>query len=178
MKTILDVPLQDMDIVQRTGYSVLAFKVKTADLSDFSLSDDISIENLRLSLYTQKKRSMNAHNYFWSLIGKLAQKLEIPKDEIYRELIRRVGIFTDQNIEKDNVEAISRAWESQGIGWIADEILFYEDIVTVRFYKGISSYDSYEMRILLNHLVEECKEQGIKTLEDYEIEQLARKWAR
>ena len=76
------------------------------------------------------------------------------------------------------MEAISRAWESQGIGWIADEILFYEDIVTVRFYKGISSYDSYEMRILLNHLVEECKEQGIKTLEDYEIEQLARKWAR
>ena len=65
MKTILDIPFQDMDIVQRTGYSVLAFKVKTADLSDFSLSDDVSVENLRLSLYTQKKRSMNAHNYFW-----------------------------------------------------------------------------------------------------------------
>ena len=38
-----------------------------------------------------KKRSMDANAYCWVLLDKLAEKLKIPKTEIYRSAIKEIG---------------------------------------------------------------------------------------
>mgnify|MGYP004523738417 CR=1 FL=1 len=39
----------------------------------------------------REKRSLDANAYFWVLVDRLAEKLRIPKTEIYRRYIREIG---------------------------------------------------------------------------------------
>ena len=45
-----------------------------------------------------------------------------------------------------------------------------------KIYKGSSEYNTKEMSILLEGAVQEAKNLGIKTKEDYEIEKLIEEW--
>ena len=45
-----------------------------------------------------------------------------------------------------------------------------------RIYKGSSEYDTREMAILIDGIVQECKEQNIETLPPEEIEMLKNQW--
>lgn len=39
----------------------------------------------------REKRSLDANAYFWVLVDRLAEKLRIPKTDIYRSYIREIG---------------------------------------------------------------------------------------
>ena len=39
----------------------------------------------------RKKRSLDANGFAWTLLDRLSEKLRIPKERIYRSLIRDVG---------------------------------------------------------------------------------------
>ena len=39
----------------------------------------------------REKRSLDANAYFWVLVDRLAEKLRIPKTDIYRRYIREIG---------------------------------------------------------------------------------------
>lgn len=45
-----------------------------------------------------------------------------------------------------------------------------------KIYKGSSEYDTKEMSILLNGVVQEAKNLGIKTKDDIELERLIKEW--
>jgi hypothetical protein len=48
--------------------------------------------------------------------------------------------------------------------------------VTFRLIRGSSTYDSLEMSVLINGIVEEAKQLGIETMTPNEIAELVQKW--
>ena len=46
----------------------------------------------------------------------------------------------------------------------------------VRTYFGSSSYDTREMSVLINSIVDDCKEQGIETMTPDELKSMVEAW--
>lgn len=127
----------------------------------------------------RNRRSLDANSYFWVLCGKLAAKLGLPKEEVYRSLIKDVGDnFVIVPIKNEAVDKWIENWQSKGIGWVCDilgesKLDGYTNVMT---YYGSSTYDTKQMSTLINLIVEECKLQGIETMTPQELSLLLEEW--
>ena len=127
----------------------------------------------------RKKRSLDANAYAWVLMGKLANKVGLPKEEVYREFVKDVGDnYEILPIRNDAVDKWITNWQTKGIGWVCDilgesKLDGYTNVVT---YYGSSTYDSLQMSKLINLIVDECKQQGIETMTSAELALLMDGW--
>lgn len=126
----------------------------------------------------RKRRSLDANAYAWVLISKLAEKLNIPKTEIYRTAIREIGGNSDTVCVQDKaVQSLCDGWQRNGIGWMTETFKSKIDGCTnVTLYYGSSTYDTNQMSRLINNIVEECRLQGIETRSQEELESLLNAW--
>ena len=127
----------------------------------------------------REKRSLDANAYAWVLIGKLAAAVSLPKEVVYRELIRGIGDnFEVLPVRCDAAEKFVSAWQRNGLGWSCDrtgtsKIHGYENIIA---YYGSSTYDTAQMSRLIDLLVQECREQDIETMTPEELSRLKGAW--
>ena len=127
----------------------------------------------------RKKRSLDANSYAWVLLGKLANKVGLPKEEVYREFVKDVGDnYEILPIRNDVVDKWISNWQQKGIGWVCDilgesKLDGYTNVIT---YYGSSTYDSSQMSKLINLIVDECKQQGIETMTPGELAMLMDRW--
>lgn len=142
--------------------------------SELSQCEKLSI---KISKF-REKRSLDANAYCWVLLGKLAEKLNKPKIEIYREYIKDIGGNCEVVCVVDKaVEKLCSGWEHNGLGWQADTMPSKIDGCTnVILYYGSSTYDTAQMSRLINNIVEDCKEQGIDTRTPNEIAEMLSLW--
>lgn len=126
--------------------------------------------NLIIKQYS-KKRSLSQNSYFWVLIGEISSKMHIPKEEVYRKYIKDYGLFEIIPIKNEAVDKFKVNWESRGLGWITEELRESKltGYKTLLVYYGTSSYNSNEMKPLLDAIVFDCEELGISTLTINEI---------
>lgn len=68
----------------------------------------------------KEKRSLDSNAYCWVLLGKLQDELKIPKEEIYKDLIKNIGSYEVIPVKNEAVEKFRQAWSSHGIGWITE----------------------------------------------------------
>ena len=68
----------------------------------------------------KQKRSLDSNAYAWVLLGKLQDKLHIPKEDIYRDLIKNIGSFEIIPIKNEAVERFRQAWSNHGLGWVTE----------------------------------------------------------
>ena len=124
------------------------------------------------------KRSLNANAYAWVLMGKLAEKLEIRVTELYRQYIKDVGGNMEHvTINENALQTRRRPWEGKGIGWQVESCpTQYEGYCDAFLYYGSSTFDSRSMSRLIELIVQDCKENGIETLEDIELQRLIEEW--
>mgnify|MGYP000539531746 CR=1 FL=1 len=66
--------------------------------------------------------------------------------------------------------------EKQGLGFLVQEVSRKDRCVKVHCYYGSSTYNSKEMSLLINLLVELAKSLNIETKSDKEIESLLKEW--
>lgn len=66
------------------------------------------------------KRSLDSNAYAWVLLGKLQEKLHIPKEDIYRDLIKNIGSFEIIPVKNEAVERFRQAWSNHGLGWVTE----------------------------------------------------------
>ena len=125
-----------------------------------------------------KKRSISANNYAWSLIDKLAFKLNKSKTEIYRSYVREIGCNSYLVCcVNDAVEDLRKNWGNKGIGWISEcEDSKLPGCTNVRLYYGSSVYDTLPMSRLIELIVQDCREQGIPTCNEDELQRLCDEW--
>lgn len=124
-------------------------------------------------------RSLDANAYLWVLLTKLQDVLNIPKEEIYKEYIQRIGTSEIVPIKNEAVERFCDAWHKNGLGWITETTKSKLDGFTnVIAYYGSSSYNTAEMSRLINEVVDDCKEQNIETKSDNEINNLLKQWSK
>lgn len=131
----------------------------------------------------REKRSKAANAYFWKLCGELAEKasedgIKITKDDIYRNAVKEVGVWYDDEIEPDKVKRRCTAWEMIGTGWITERVDFTPDgnKEIIRFYYGSSRYNKKQMSRLIDSVVQDCKAVGIETKTPNEIANMISLW--
>ena len=142
--------------------------------------DDLHSEeklSIKISKF-KKKRSLDANAYCWVLITKLSEKLKIPKTDIYRQAIKDIGGNSDIVCVQDKaVKSLCEGWERNGIGWQTDTTPSkIEGCTNVVLYYGSSTYDAVQMSLLVNHIIEECRLQGIETKSAEEVCSLLSQW--
>lgn len=136
---------------------------------------DIDIKKYR------KKRSLDANAYCWVLCDKIAKEISkdgtiTTKEEIYKDAIKNIGTFEPMIVEEKAFENFKRIWEKQGIGFLIQEVTRKDKCVKVHCYYGSSTYDSKEMSLLIELLVEEAKQLNIEVKTEQEIESLLKTW--
>ncbi len=135
---------------------------------------DISIVKHR------ERRSLDANAYCWVLLDKLAEKLNMPKTDLYRSYIREIGGNSETVcvLEKAADNLIS-GWSRNGIGWVTDKMPSkLNGCVNVVLYYGSSTYSVGQMSRLINLIVEDCKAQGIETLPPQKLASMMDEWGR
>lgn len=126
------------------------------------------------------KRSLDANAYAWVLIGKLATRLNVTKEEVYRQVIKDVGAYSVQPIKAEAVAEWKYIWTSRGLGWLCEDIgrcrntPGYRNIIC---YYGSSVYDTQQMSKFIDEIVFECKELGIETMTPEELQRLKDAWS-
>ena len=126
----------------------------------------------------RKKRSTDANAYFFALIDKLAERLHIPKTEIYRNYVKEIGGVSEVIcVKTEAVQKLCEVWRSKGLGWQTDTIPSkLEGCTNVVVYYGSSTYNTEQMSRLIDMAVEDCKIQGIETKTPGEIANMLSLW--
>jgi hypothetical protein len=145
-----------------------------------------SIQNLKddkLSIEIKKKRnrrSLDANSYCWVLCDKIAKELSkesiVTKEEIYKDAILQIGRFEPVIVTEVAYENFKRIWENQGLGFLVQEVSHKDKCVRINCYYGSSTYDTKEMSLLINLLVDLAKKYDIETKTEAEINSLLDSW--
>lgn len=127
----------------------------------------------------KKKRSLAANAYLWVLCTKIAQKLGISKEEVYRQEIREAGRwFILPEGTAGSLTELSKYWNSLGIGyqteWMDGETP--DGRRQMVFYEGSSAYDVETMNHLLNVVIADAEDQGIETITPRERQEMMSSW--
>ena len=106
--------------------------------------------------------------------------IEIKKKSKSRSMnANACGHFTYVPVREDAVERYITIWQAHGIGWIAEDagecksIKGYHNIMC---YHGSSVYTVAEMQRLIDCLVDECNQLGIKLDDSDYIQSLVKEW--
>lgn len=127
----------------------------------------------------RKKRSLDANAYFWELVGQLADRLRITPKEIYRQAIQDIGgNYEIVPVKNEAVSKFKEAWEKNGLGWPCvdmgpSKLPGYRNL---KAYYGSSTYDTRQMSMLIDHIVQDCKAVGLDTKSKEELDSLLGAW--
>lgn len=128
-----------------------------------------------------RARSKDANAFCWALCSEIGKAMTPPisKEEVYRDAIRAVGVYTQTQLIAWDVEKVKGRWESHGTGWFLD--IVDEAILpghkTVNLYYGSSTYTVDEMRLLIEWLMDQCRQMQIAIpLSKREAEELVKTW--
>ncbi len=112
------------------------------------------------------KRSLSQNAYFWCLIGKLAEKLSLGTNQIYKDFIRNYGVYEILPIKKEALGSFKAKWGKNGLGWFVEEIgkSKLTGYINVIAYYGSSTYNSKEMTRLVDAVIQYCQDFGINTM--------------
>ena len=128
----------------------------------------------------RRKRGLNANNYAWAWIDRLAAEMGITKEEVYRQEIRQIGgVSVQMCLQSKAVDAFCKDWTQRGLGWQCEKSPSkLPRCVVVTAYFGSSVYDTKQMSDLINQLIEDCRALGIETKSPEELESLLKDWGR
>nr|DAZ62849.1 MAG TPA: NinB protein [Caudoviricetes sp.] len=154
--------------------------VGTANKLITYLIEQTKDKEFELKEYTEK-RSLNANAYCWVLCDKIAKELSkdgtvTTKEIVYKDAITQIGSFEPMIIEEKAFENFERIWSRQGLGFIVQEVSRKDKCIRVNCYYGSSTYNTKEMSLLINLLVELAESLNIETKSENEINSLLEKW--
>ena len=153
----------------RTGENVLTITTRE---SCKALWEKLGGQEITIAIKKRvTPRSLNANNYAWSLIEKLAEALKSDKESVYEEMLRRYGTGETYMDEAGNEckvifslrEGIPPSMVSRHYAEIGQGYVDGKKFIHYRAIKGTSEYSTKEMSVFLDGVVSECKELGIET---------------
>lgn len=162
-----------------TGKPTLTMELDSNSETVLKMFDDLKEKRVAIGIKEyKKKRSLDANAYCWAMISKLAEKLKIPKTEIYRAAIKEIGGNSDTVCVQDKaVKQLCDGWEHNGIGWQTETFPSkIEGCTNVILYYGSSTYDRAQMHRLTEFITDECRQLGIETKSEEELSSLLNQW--
>ena len=117
------------------------------------------------------------------LCDKIAKKITtedavVTKEDVYKDAVLQIGSYEPFIVQEASYEKFKRIWGKQGLGFLVQEVSRKDKCIKVHAYYGSSTYDSKEMSLLINLLVELAKSLNIETKSDAEINSLLESWGK
>ena len=171
--------LADISIDFKTRKSKIQFLINNNEITFLE-----ELKGLELDIEVKKhreKRSLNANAYCWVLCDKIAKELSkdetiVTKEKVYQDAILQIGSFEPMIVEEKAFENFKRIWEKQGLGFLIQEVSKKDKCVKVHCYYGSSTYNTKEMSLLINILIELATTLHIETKTQAEIDSLLKEW--
>jgi hypothetical protein len=128
-----------------------------------------------------KGRSISQNSFMWSLCSEIGRSITPPldKDDVYRMAIKAVGVYTQTQLLAWDVQTVKKRWESHGTGWFLEIVDDAPGLVghkTINLYYGTSTYTVDEIRIVIDWLIDEAEQCGVKIPVGKEREELYHEW--
>ena len=146
----------------------MTFTGNKAEIQQFLFKlDKDTVYDLKIDKH-RNKRSLNANNYSWHLQNEISNAMRLSKEEVHFEMLKRYG-------QRDYVSLLANIDPSFYFEYYEEQGVYKHGNNTFKsymIYKQTRKYDSREMSIFIDGLVQECKNLGIETLEDLEIKQM------
>lgn len=108
----------------------------------------------------KQKRSLNANAYAWVLINKIANEMRLSKEEVYLNMLKHYGQSQVVSIVSEvNITGYFKYYEIIGTSTLNNK-----EFNHIRVFKGSSEYDTKEMSIFIDGIVQEAKQLDIEVL--------------
>lgn len=135
----------------------------------FNLDKDI-VYDIKVSKH-REKRSLNVNSYAWKLITQIADEMRLSKEEVYLDLLKTYG---QSQLLPFIPGSTPKGWFKY-YEYVTSSKLNGKDAEWYKVYKGSSSYDSKEMAIFIDGIVQEAEQLGIPTIYE-EVEKVKESW--
>lgn len=116
----------------------------------------------------RQRRSLSQNAYCWELIGQIADNMRLSKEDVYLDMLQHYGQSEIISVRADiNVSGYFKYYEKFGTGQVNGK-----DFTHYKVYKGSSEFDTREMSIFIDGVVQEAQALGIQTLTPDELANL------
>lgn len=113
----------------------------------------------------KEKRSLSQNAYAWKLISELANVLRKSKEDMYLLMLRDYG--------QSEIICVLSTVKPHGYfkyyEKLENKIIAGKEFTLYKIYKGSSQFDSKEMTIFIDGIIQECKNVGIETMTPEQI---------
>lgn len=116
----------------------------------------------------KEKRSLSQNAYAWKLITEIGNILRKSKEETYLQMLEDYGQSEIVSI----LSSISPVGYFKYFKEIGTGTINNKEFTHYKIFKGSSEFDSKEMSIFIDGIIQECKQLGIETLTPDEIAKL------
>ena len=114
------------------------------------------------------KRSKSQNAYAWELITKIGDAVRKSKEEVYLDMLKHYGQSEIVSILSSiNPNGYFKYYEVVGTGEVNGK-----NFTHYKLFKGSSEFDSKEMAIFIDGIIQEAEQLGIPTLTQEEIERM------
>jgi hypothetical protein len=144
--------------------------------------DDLKGEPVKVEIKkASKHRSLSANAFAWTLLDKIADKMNLPVSEVYRNAIREIGGIADYYGMKETAyETFCEIWTHGHLGRQVEIIPGSPKPgwINVKAWKGSSDFDSAQMARFIDSLIQDAESLGIPTVPDEEVERMVSRWGK
>ena len=120
----------------------------------------------------KQKRSRNSNNYAWELITKIADAVNMSKEEVYLDMLKHYGQSEMVSVLSEiDVKGYFKYYEPAGYTELNGK-----EFTHYKIFKGSSEYNTKEMSTFISGIVQEAENLGIETLTPDELERLKGAW--
>ena len=162
--------ITDINIDYKTHKSKISLLLDTKDLDIIEKLKNEDKLNIELKKW-----------YCWVLCDMIAKEISkdgeaVTKETIYKDAINNIGVFEPFIVQESTFKNFKRIWEKQGLGFLVQEVSKKDKAIKVHCYYGSSTYNSKEMSLLIELLVQEAKTLNLETKPQEEINSLLEQW--
>ncbi|MBQ7976583.1 MAG: hypothetical protein IJ300_12935 [Clostridia bacterium] len=120
----------------------------------------------------RKKRSNDANALCWKLCTEIANVLRAEKESIYVDMLKRYGQSDIVSVLSSvDVKGYFKYYDEFGKGTVNEK-----EFTHYKVYKGSSEYDTKEMSILIDGIIDEAKALEIEVISEREKSLLLEEW--
>lgn len=120
----------------------------------------------------KEKRSLNANNYAWKLITEIGNVLRKSKEDVYLQMLKDYGQSEIISI----LSSISPKGYFKYYEKVGESTLNGKQFIHYKIYKGTSEYNTKEMSIFIDGIVQEAQQLDIETRTPEQLEELKKMW--
>lgn len=165
--------IKDLSFDFRTGKANLTLSINEKQ-SAMDMYDELNgAEKLSIKIDKyREKRSLNSNNYCWKLLTEIGNVIRKNKEEVYFDMLKRYGQSEMISVQAHiPIEQYIKYCEEAGESTLKGKVFKHYKV-----YKGSSEFDSREMSIFLDGIVDEAKELGIQTETPEQIAKMKSLW--